>query len=109
MSTSRLLRPVAPGGLLSKGADELTAAEELTLQQIAAGDYFKWNIVPTDSGDHQNYTLPVAPNPAGSLNVFVNGQKITPTSDYSVTATALVLVVALAADDIIYVNYTVAP
>ena len=34
---------------------------------------FADNIAPTDSGDHQNFTLPFAPNPAGSLMLVLKG------------------------------------
>lgn len=35
---------------------------------------FQYNITPVDSGDHQNFTLPQAPDPASSLQLFLNGQ-----------------------------------
>jgi hypothetical protein len=34
---------------------------------------FADNITPVDSGDHQNFTLPFAPNPASSLMAVLKG------------------------------------
>lgn len=44
------------------------------------------NITPVDGGDHQHFTLPQAPNPTASLELFLNGVIAT---DYTLAGTAI--------------------
>lgn len=55
---------------------QLTSDEVLVVQAIKDGTYFVDNGAPTNTGDNQNFTLASAPNPAGSLKVYKNGQRI---------------------------------
>lgn len=52
---------------------------------------FADNEVPTDSGDHQNYTLVNSPTPPGSLILSVNGLIQDAGSDFVLTANAIAL------------------
>lgn len=114
MGESRLLRPIVPGGLLSPNAgQEFTPSEELVVQSIVAGTYFVENEAPTDTGDHQNFTLAHAPNPAASLQAYKNGARIKGGGvDYTMTTTTnLQLINPLddPASEIVTVDYRFSP
>ena len=48
---------------------------------------------PLDSGDHQHFTLPAVPNPAASLQLFLNGLLLAPgaTKDYVLAGSTVTL------------------
>lgn len=67
---------------------QLTSDEILVMQAIKDGTFFVENGVPVDTGDHQNFTLASAPNPATSLKVYrsAGGGRITVANgDYTMT------------------------
>ena len=76
------------------GLEELTTDEELVIQAITDGTYFHYNETPTGSIDGSNvtFTLSASPNPAGSLEVFLNGIKLTLTVNYSLFEATLTMV-----------------
>lgn len=91
----RVLNPVLPGGVLSpiSGADELTAAEEIWVQNGSAGTY--GNVTPTGATNDSNvtFTLPVAPSPASSLKLFKNGQLLTAGGvDYTLSVLTITMI-----------------
>jgi len=60
------------------------------------------NITPRDSGDHQHFTLPTAPSPVASLELYLNGQILEPQTsllepnDYALSGKNLTLTTPLA-------------
>lgn len=108
MSSSRLLIPTTPGGLLSPSSgDELTPTEELTVQAIAGGTYFVENEIPTGTinGSNTAFTLAAAPSPTSSLEVFLQGQRQKLTTEWSVSGTTLTMVTAPETGQVLTVNY----
>ncbi len=112
MAGSRFLNPSSPGFLLSpQTGDELTPDEELVVQAIAAGTYFVENGVPTGAinGSNVTFTLASAPSPTSSLEVYLNGQKLKLTTDYSVSGVTITMVTAPETGMVITVTYRVSP
>lgn len=56
------------------------------------GALFADNITPLDSGDHQHFTLPQAPNPPASLELFLDGVIVT---DYVLSGTSITFTSAI--------------
>ena len=75
------------------------------------GTYFVENETPTGSinGSNTTFTLAGNPNPDGSLEVFVNGQKMAVTEDYTLSTDTLTTLVAYPTGVILRVNYRVRP
>ena len=75
------------------------------------GTYFVENETPTGSINDSNKTFTLAgnPNPDGSLEVFVNGQKVAVTEDYTLSGDTLTTVLAYPIGVILRVNYRIAP
>jgi hypothetical protein len=61
--------------------------------------------VPTDSGDHINFTLAHTPT-TGSFRLFRGGARQQSVGDYTLTGAALALSVALADGEILLVDYS---
>ena len=99
--------------LLNKSEDVVNPATEDTLQAVLAklgggsGGTPSGEIVPTDSGDHLNFTIPDTPL-ANTFMLFRGGLRITVTNgDFTLTGKNLVLAVALssAAGETLICNY----
>lgn len=106
--TSRILNPTTPGGLLTTIQGLLTSGQTLVVQAITSGTYFHYNEIPTDSGDHVNFTLSATPNPATSLDVFLNGIKQTLTTNYTLVG-AMLTIPGYVVGDELRVDFTVSP
>ena len=91
-SRARVLHPILPGGLLSpfSGADELTAAEEIVIDNLAAGAL--QNETPTGAIDDSNATFTLAQTPVtNSLKLYLNGQlQYAGGTDYTLTGASIV-------------------
>lgn len=83
------------------------------IQAMEDGTYFVENEIPTGSinGSNATFTLASSPNPDTSLEVWVNGQKLELTTDYSLSNDTLTTVRAYASIEVdsFYVNYRVKP
>ena len=72
----------AQGNLLTSGGSSVQFADAIT---------------PTDTGDHQHFTLPNAPNPAASLQLILKGtdyfnQPLSPGGvDYTLSGSSIIL------------------
>lgn len=92
----RLLFPNLPGGVLSpvQVSEELTAAEELLIENLEAGTY--QNVTPTGTvnGVNTTFTLPAAPSPANSLKFYVNGQLMAAGGEDYTLASATITTIA---------------
>ena len=109
---SRYLSPTTPGGLLSPSlGDELTPGEELVVQAIAAGTYFVENEVPTGTvnGSNATFTLAGTPNPAASLQLYVNGVHLKVTEDYTLSTATITFVIPPDTGSLILASYRVSP
>ena len=109
---SRFLQPIAPGGLLSPSSgDELTATEELTVQAIAGGTYFVFHETPSGAvnGVNTSFGLANTPAPATSLEVYLNGQRQTLTTDYTLAVATITMIVVPQTNDVLRVNYNRQP
>ena len=89
----------------------LSADEELIIAAIDAGTYFVPNEVPagTVNGVNATFTLATAPNPADSLNLYVNGQRFKVTEDYTLAGLTITFVVAPETGDLLLADYRVDP
>ena len=82
-------------GRTGGAGDELTAAEETMIANMAAGTYA--NIVPSGTIDGVNdvFTLPASPSPASSLHIRKNGTLMKAGGeDYNLTSGLTVTFVA---------------
>lgn len=88
-----------------------TTAVPKSAQAIEAGTYFVEDEIPTGSlnGSNKSFTLVSAPNPASSLEVRVQGQIQTLTTDYTLSGSTLTMVVAWPTGTILRVDYHVKP
>lgn len=96
----------------SATGDELTLDEELIVGAIESGTYFVENEVPsgTINGSNTSFTLASSPNPASSLDLFVNGQKQKAGGeDFSLSGSTITMVLAPESGDILLANYRVDP
>jgi len=91
--------------------DQLTAAEALVIQAITDGTYFVYRETPsgTQNGSNTAFTLAHTPNPAASLCLFLNGQLLTLTEDYTLSGATITFIVAPDSGDKIRASYTVDP
>jgi hypothetical protein len=89
----------------------ISADEELVIQAITDGTYFVENGVPTGiiNGSNKDFTLASIPNPATSLKVYLNGQRLKITEDYTLSGNTLSLVVAPETGDLLLVDYRFSP
>ncbi|HDY67668.1 hypothetical protein LCGC14_3093700 [marine sediment metagenome] len=90
---------------------QLTSDEILIIQAIEAGTYFIEGGVPTGVINDANVTFTLAgtPAPAASLAVYVNGQRMKITEDYTLSGNTLTMDVAPQVGDILQVDYRVDP
>ncbi len=109
--TSRILNPTTPGGLLTTIQGLLTAGQTLVVQAITSGTYFHINETPTGTmnGVNTSFTLSAIPNPATSLEVYLNGTKLKLASGYTLVGSALTMINIPIAGDEFLVNFTVSP
>ena|SRR3990167_5720959 len=88
-----------------------SADEELVLQAIADNSYFVENGVPTGTinGVNTDFILASNPNPNDSLKVYVNGQRLKVTEDYTLSGSTITMVVAPETGDSLLVDYRFSP
>ena len=81
------------------------------LQAIEEGTFFIEKETPVGSvnGSNKVFTLAHNPNPDSSLEVKINGQIQTLTTDYSLSGDTITLVLAWPTGTTIRVNYRVTP
>lgn len=93
------------------GEGSLTPQEELVVQAIASGSYFVYRETPSGTVNSSNvaFTLAHTPNPAASLCLFLNGQLLTYTEDYTLSGNTITFVTAPDTGSIIRASYTVDP
>lgn len=91
--------------------DELTAAQELVVQAIAAGTYFVFNETPTGAIDGANVTFTLAsnPNPDASLDLRLGSVPLIQNLDYTLSTVTITMSEAPLAGSQLRANYTVAP
>lgn len=92
--------------------DELTAQQELIVQAIDAGTYFRENEEPTGAVNDVNvtFTLAAAPSPAGSLQLYIDGiMKTGGGKDYSLSSATVTMQFPPATGSIIRCFYVVTP
>lgn len=109
--SSRLVNPTTPGGLLSPGPATLTPSEELVIQAQVDGTYFVENEVPTGSINDSNtsFSLASSPNPAGSLQLYLNGAHLKVTEDYTLSGSTITMVSAPPTGSLLLATYRVSP
>ncbi len=85
MSGSRFLAPTTPGAMLSPGSNQVTPSELLTLQAIDNNVFFVLSEIPTGliNGVNVTFTIAHTPSPSSSLEVWLGGQKLQLTTDYT--------------------------
>jgi hypothetical protein len=90
---------------------QLTAQETLVLQAITDGTYFVYRETPSGAvnGSNVTFTLANTPNPAASLCLFLNGQLLTLTEDYTLSGSTITFVAAPDSGSIIRASYSVDP
>jgi len=88
-----------------------TTAVPKSAVAIEAGTYFVEDEIPTGAinGTNKIFTLVSAPAPVTSLEVRIQGQIQTLTTDYSLSGSTLTMVVAWPAGTILRVDYHVKP
>lgn len=93
------------------GLNQLTPQEVLVVESITGGTYFIYRETPSGSvnGSNATFTLAHTPNPAASLCLFLNGQLLTYTEDYTLSGNTITFVVAPDTGSIIRASYTVDP
>lgn len=83
------------------------------VQKMEDGTFWVTNETPVGSinGSNQTFTLAGTPNPAAELEVWINGQKLELTTDYSLSVDTLTMVRAYKAAEVdsFYVNYRKEP
>ena len=81
------------------------------VQAMEDGTYFVENETPTGAinGSNTSFTLASDPNPDSSLEVWVNGQKLAVTEDYSLSGDTLTTVIAFPTGTILKCNYRIKP
>lgn len=67
---------------------------------------FADNVIPTGSinGSNATFTLPQSPT-SGSLHLYLNGVRLRPTTDYSISGATITMVAAPATGDWLYADY----
>ncbi len=75
------------------------------------GTFFVENEVPTGTvdGSNTNFTLSFTPDPTKELKVYVNGQRLKETEDFSISGDTLTLNTAPPTNSIILIDYHVTP
>ena len=83
------------------------------VQKMEDGTFWVTNEIPTGSinGSNKAFTLAGTPNPATDLEVWVNGQKLELTEDYTLSGDELTMIRAYASAEVesFYVNYRIEP
>jgi len=84
-----------------------TAPVSKSGEAIDKGEFFIQDEVPTGAvnGTNKTFTLAYNPNPDASMEVFINGQKITLTDDYSLSTDTVTMDYAYPTGTIITINY----
>lgn len=89
-------------------SNQLTEDEVLVLQAITDGTYFIYSETPLGLQDSSNltFTLSNIPTPPSSLCLFLNGQLLTETEQYTLAEETITFVVAPDPGDTIRASYT---
>ncbi len=108
---SKFLAPNLPGFLLTTLGGLLSADQQLVIQAINDGTYFHYQETPTGliNDSNTSFTLAGNPNPDASLEVYLNGQVLTLTLDYTLSGVTLTMVNAPMTDSVLRVTYVVSP
>lgn len=109
---SRFLHPTSPGGLLTNIPGLPTADEELVLQSIASGTYFYFNVTPSGAmnGSNPTFTLTVAPNPATSIELTLNGTFLSYGTAYTISGLTITMITNIPeSGDELRASFTVSP
>ena len=90
---------------------QLTNEETLVLQAITDGTFFVYRETPSGAvnGSNTMFTLAHGPSPQASLCLFLNGQLLTETDDYTLSDATITFVVAPDSESKIRASYTVDP
>jgi len=109
--TSKLMAPTLPGFLLTALGGLLSADQQLVIQAINDGTYFHYQETPTGAIDDSNtiFTLAGNPNPDASLEVYLNGQLMTLTEDYTFSTVTITFNNAPMSGSILRVTYVISP
>jgi len=96
---------------MARTSTVLTNNEILTIQAIVDGTYFHRaeSLTGTQNGVNVTFILSSTPNPATSLELKLNGQDLTLTTDYSLSGAIITFVQAPFDIDIIKAWYVVSP
>jgi Flp pilus assembly protein TadG len=85
-------------------------SEHNIITQMENGLFFIDEIpVGTVNGSNTSFTLTYTPNPTNSLNVYVNGQRLSVTTDFTLSGATLTLNTAPITGSILVVEYHVLP
>ncbi len=97
--------------LTPASGDELTTAQELVVQAIAAGTYFVFNSTPTGAIDGVNvtFTLSSAPKPVASLLLMLGSIPLIQNLDYTLSGVTVTMGMAPEAGSVLRANWTVDP
>ena len=89
----------------------LTSDETLVIQAITTGTYFVEHGTPAGdiNGVNDTFTLASNPSPDTSLVVFLNGQALTPTVDYTLSGVTITMTTIPEAGSQLWVNYRFSP
>lgn len=80
------------------------------VKQMEDGKFFIYETpIGAINGINSSFTLTYAPKPVNSLIVFLNGQKMTVTEDYSISSDTLALNTVPPSGSILNVEYHVTP
>ena len=83
------------------------------VQKMEDGSFWVTNEIPTGAinGSNTDFTLDGTPNPEATLEVWINGQKLELTTNYSLSGDNLTTVRAYKAREVdsFYVNYRKEP
>jgi hypothetical protein len=95
--------------LSTTGAAGTFWANNNTWQTPAGGGSSTWADAEIPSGlingSNTAYTLAASPSPSTSLALYANGVRLRPTTDYSITGSAITMVAALQTGDWFYADY----
>ena len=76
-------------------------------QAIESEEYFVENETPVGAidGSNKTFTLAYTPNPADSLQLYINGQNVTESEEYTLSGDTLTLSIAYPSGTNIKVSY----
>jgi hypothetical protein len=108
LTTLRTVQLPVVTTVASPGLDTTIPTEQAVREAITAlGAYptFVTREAPSGTKNGSNPTFTLANDPAGTLSLYLNGQLMTPTGDYTISTVTITMIQVVESTDVLLASY----